>query len=72
MLTVFFYVGTGTQTFKEEIVPKAAIEVARGVGLCSISFIKNVIERERERERERESEREREREKASEENRRSE
>ena len=51
MLTVFFYVGTGTQTFKEEIVPKAAIEDSRGVGLCSISFIKNEIERERERER---------------------
>ena len=62
MLTVSFYVGTGTQTFKEEIVPKAAIEDSRGVGLCSISFIKNEIERERERERERE--------KASEENRR--
>ena len=60
MLTVSFYVGTGTQTFKEEIVPKAAIEDSRGVGLCSISFIKNEIERERERE------------KASEENRRSE
>ena len=58
MLTVSFYVGTGTQTFKEEIVPKAAIEDSRGVGLCSISFIKNEIERERERE------------KASEENRR--
>ena len=50
MLTVSFYVGTGTQTFKEEIVPKAAIEDSRGVGLCSISFIKNEIERERERE----------------------